>query len=187
MDNQQVKKAIELLRPGYNPLSGKTISTTLLEQIYEEEKTKCRGSLTGCCVNISIDGWSNVRNEPIVCASITTETGHSFLYETIDTSENPHTSDYLTEIACNIISSCKSKYNCNVTSFVTDNAANMALMRKTLQEKLDPSISVISYGCSAHLLNLLCKDLEVTNIKEHVTQIIKYFRNNQLTSLMEKH
>ncbi|KAJ8914331.1 hypothetical protein NQ315_011319 [Exocentrus adspersus] len=75
LDNPHVKKAIEMLKSGYKPPSRKTISTTLLEQIYEEEKTKCFGNFSGQSVNMSIDGWSNVHNEPIVCATITTENG----------------------------------------------------------------------------------------------------------------
>lgn len=175
IENPEVRKAIQLLRPGYTPPARKTISTTLLDEIYEEEKAKCFSSLSGQSVNMSIDGWSNVHNEPVVCATITTEDGHAFLYETIDTTGNPHTSEYLTKIVCDLISSCFLKYNCTVTSFVTDNAANMALMRKTVEEK--SKAKVITYGCSAHFLNLLCKDLQVKNIKEHVVQIVKYFRN----------
>ena len=178
IENSQVKKAIHLLRPGYTPPSRKTISTSLLDEIYEEEKVKCFSSLSGQCVNMSIDGWSNVHNEPVICATITTEDGRALLYETIDTSGKPHTSQYLTEIASDLISSCKSQYDCEVKSFVTDNAANMALMRKTLEENTDSK--VITYGCSAHILNLLCKDLQIPDVKEHVVQIVKYFRNNHL-------
>lgn len=178
IENSEVKKAIQLLRPGYTPPSRKTVATSLLDEIYEEEKDKCFSSLSGQCVNMSIDGWSNVHNEPVICATITTEDGRALLYESIDTSGKPHTSQYLTEIVCDLISSCESKYQCTVKSFVTDNAANMALMRKTLEEKTGSK--VITYGCSAHILNLLCKDLQLQDIKEHVIQIVKYFRNNHL-------
>lgn len=179
IENPQLQKAIQLLRPGYTPPSRKTIATSLLDEIYEEEKSRCFSSLSGQCVNMSIDGWSNIHNEPVICATITTETGQAFLYETIDTSGKPHTSEYLTEICCDLIYSCETEYQCMVKSFVTDNAANMARMRKTVEEKIGPK-NVITYGCSAHLLNLLCKDLQVKDVKEHVVQIVKYFRNNHL-------
>lgn len=184
VENVQVKKAIQLLRPGYTPPSRKTIATTLLDEIYAEEKDKCCSLLRGHSVNMSIDGWSNVHNEPVVCATITTEEGQAFLYETIDTSGQPHTSEYLTKICCDLISSCESQYGCIVRSFVTDNAANMACMRKSIEEKIVSRI--ITYGCSAHILNLLCKDLEIKNIKENVVQVVKYFRNNHLASAKYK-
>lgn len=178
IENMQVVKAIQLLRPGYKPPGRKVISTTLLEEIYEEEKRSCFNSLSGQNINMSIDGWSNIHNEPIICATITNEHGNTFLYETIDTSGKPHTSDYLAELCCELISSCEEKYGCRIRSFVTDNAANMVRMRKLIQENMD--LKVITYGCSAHFLNLLCKDFEIKSIKENVVQIVKYFRNNHL-------
>lgn len=73
IENLEVKKAIQLLRPGYTPPSRKTVATSLLDEIYEEEKEKYFSSLSGQSVNMSIDGWSNVHNEPVICATITTE------------------------------------------------------------------------------------------------------------------
>lgn len=182
IENNEVKKALELLRPGYLPPSRKIVSTTLLDEIYVEEQEKCFRNLGGQYVNMSIDGWSNIRNEPIICVTITTEEGRSFLYHTIDTSGHPHTADYLTSITQDIISSCKTKHNCTVSSFVTDNAANMSSMRENIK---NDSV-VITYGCTAHILNLLSKDFEVKNITEHVVHIVKYFRNNHLASAKYK-
>lgn len=62
--------------------------------------------------------------------------GRSFLYDTIDTSRQPHTADYLTSKAHDFISSCKTKHNCTISSFVTDNAANMTRMRENIKEML---------------------------------------------------
>jgi len=67
-----------------------------------------------------------------------------------------------------------------VRSFVTDNAANVAKMWENLQQRED--VDLITYGCSAHLLNLLAKDLEIPNIKEQVVQVVKYFRNNHFAA-----
>jgi len=39
-------------------------------------------------------------------------------------------------------------------------------------------VNVRTYGCSAHLLNLLAHDLEISNVKEHVVYVMKYFRNH---------
>ena len=61
-------------------------------------------------------------------------------------------------------------------SFVTDNASNVKKMR----ELLEVSKNVITYGCSAHLLNLLSGDVEIRGVKENLVSVIKYFRNKQL-------
>lgn len=114
-------------------------------------------------LNMSIDGWSNVHNEPIICA-----------FDTIDTSGHPHTANYLCTISCNFIERCKSEYNCAVSSFVTDNAANMAKMRENIREffkSADLNLILITYGCSAHILNLLLKYLEIHHIKEEVVTV----------------
>lgn len=182
IEHREVKKAISLLRPGYIPPSRKDISGKLLDQIYLEEKERCFSNLSGSYVNMSIDGWSNVHNEPIICATITTEQSEVILFDSIDTTGKPHTGEYLAELAEDLIERLKSQYNCNVASFVTDNAANMAKMRKELKN----SDTIITYGCSAHLLNLLSKDLEISSIKEHVVQIIKYFRNNHAANSLYK-
>ena len=39
---------------------------------------------------------------------------------------------------------------------------------------------MVSYGCLTHYMNLLAKDVEVSGVKEHVVQIIKFFRNGHL-------
>jgi len=42
-----------------------------------------------------LEGWSNIKNEPIICCSISNDSGHNILVETTDSSENAHTGDYL--------------------------------------------------------------------------------------------
>lgn len=188
MEQPEVRKAISLLRPGYVPPSRYDVSNRLLDEIYNEEKNKCFKNLSESFVCLSLDGWSNVHNEPIICATVTTENGSHYLVDTIDTSGNPHTSAYLTEVAITLINKLKTEYGCTVCSFVTDNAANMAAMRYQIRTSVPVSISrstelnIITYGCAAHILNLLCKDLEIVNIKEHVVYIVKYFRNSHFAS-----
>ena len=58
---------------------------------------------------------------------------------------------------------------------MTDNAANVQKMRNALSEKDNQEIFM--FGCSAHILNLLMKDLKVNNVLETIVPVIKYFRN----------
>ena len=51
-------------------------------------------------------------------------------------------------------------------------------MREELAKSGD--IDIIYYGCSAYVLNLLAKDLELPNVSKNVIKIIKYFRNTHL-------
>lgn len=53
----------------------------------------------------------------------------------------------------------------------------MAKMRRELMQLEDDEIGdVITYGCSAHLLNFFAKDIEELEIKNEVKKIIKYFK-----------
>ncbi|CAG4952685.1 unnamed protein product [Parnassius apollo] len=101
-----------MLRPGYRPPIRKTIGDRLLNQIYMEEKKISDTKLNGKYVCMSVNGWSNVHNDPIICVSLTTNTGEVYLYESIDTSGSPHTADYLTDLASNLIKKCKNDHEC---------------------------------------------------------------------------
>ena len=81
---------------------------------------------------MSVDGWSKVHNEPIVCASITDLDGKTIISETTDTTGNRHDSEYLQKNMQWRILSAQTKYAVKVGSFVTDNAANMVEMRKRI-------------------------------------------------------
>lgn len=69
---------------------------------------------------MSLDGWSNVHNEPVICATVPIPNSDIFLVHTVDTSGHAHTSDYLVDVAVNAIKKCEEKFGCNVRSFVTD-------------------------------------------------------------------
>lgn len=99
--------------------------------------------------------------------------------DTIDTSGEPHTTDYLVGVAKSAIEKAHIEYHCQVGSIVTDNAANVAAMRM-LEE--DDESGLVTYCCSAHLLNLLAHNLEAPNVKEQVVHVVKYFRNNHFAS-----
>lgn len=182
VEHPQFIRLLEQLRPGYNPPSRKAIGGSLLDTVYIEEKRKCSEILQDKTVCAGIDGWSNVHNEPIVCVTVTIATGETYLVDTIDTSGNSHTSEYLTEIAYNSIKKCEEELKCHIRSVVSDNANNVAKMRQLLENRVD--LDVITYGCSAHVLNLLAGDCQFPNVKEHVLVIVKYFRNNHFANAL---
>ena len=110
--------------------------------------------------------------------------GQSYLTETVDTSGHGHTADYLLEVAESAVVSTEWCFGCKVSSFVTDNASNMVEMQWQLAE--DNDADILSYVWSAHYLNLLAKDVEISGVKEHIVQIVKYFRNHHLPAASYK-
>lgn len=176
-DHPTFREMCAKMRPGYAPPSSRQIGGNLLDEVYEDTLDKQKNEIKGKTVSMSLDGWSNVHNDPIVCCSITTSAGQSILVDTIDTSGHPHTADYLVEVAKQAIVKADEVFNVKVASFVTDNAFNVTKMRHDLCKENE---DVIQYGCSAHMLNLLAKDLEIKGVPTDVTKVVKYFRNKHL-------
>lgn len=168
---------INLLRPSYKPPTRHEIANELLDEVYISVRQNIEKDLKGKIVSMAMDGWSNLHVEPIVCISVTDiSEGNIHLIDTIDTAENRHTADYLLDLAVTAIKNCQ-KFGCSVKSFVTDNANNMTKMRNQLSEREDLGMpDIITYGCSAHILNLLGKDIDVPSLKDEVKKIIKYFK-----------
>jgi hypothetical protein len=65
---------------------------------------------------------------------VTTADGDTYLTGTVDTSHpnELHTGECLAEVAKEHILKCEREFSCRVRSFVTDNAANVAKMRRLL-------------------------------------------------------
>ena len=102
----------------------------------------------------------------------------------MDTSVYGHTADYLQEVAESAVVSTEQPFGCKVGSFLIENASNMVKMRQQLAE--DSDADIISYGCSAHYLNLLAKNVEISGVKEHIVQIVKYFQNHHIPAAWYK-
>lgn len=182
VEHSQFVKLVQQLRPGYNPPNRHEIGGHLLDTIYNEERKKCTAALKNETVCLGFDGWSNIHNEPVICVTVTTKTGNVYLIDTIDTSGKAHTAENLEEMAISSIKKCLSDMQCSIRSVVTDNAANVNKMRDLLNK--NDEFDLITYGCSAHVLNLLANDIAMAypGVKEHLLEIIKYFRNNQFAN-----
>ena len=131
--------------------------------------------MTGRNVTLGIDGWSNLVNYPVLGILVETQ-----LIDAIDTTGHPHTADYLTEVMDEAMKKVANELNAVVVGVVTDNASNMANMRQRLdgwtlfgvwfgspvgvsgdgkQTESINDTTVFTYGCQAHILNLIAKDL----------------------------
>ena len=100
----------------------------ILDSVHEKVTDEVKQKLTGQVVSMCLDGWSNVHMEPIVCCSAVLPTGATYLVDTVDTAE------YLAELAKKSIGKCKSTFEAEVRSFVTDNASNVKKMRELLEK-----------------------------------------------------
>lgn len=183
-DSSHFHKMCNTLRPGCKPPTSRKIAGELLDEVHQTVLEETKEILKGTNLSMSLDGWSNVHNEPIICCSVMTAYGDSFLIKTVDTSGHPHTADYLKDIAIEAITETEKLFDAKVTSLVTDNAANVSKMRRLLE--IVPGINIIQYGCSAHILHLLACDIQIPGLMEHVIKVIKYFRYTHLPAAWYK-
>lgn len=102
-------------------------------------------------LHLQCDGWSNVRNESIINFVITQP--KPYFVDFVDTEANRHTGDY----SGGQIEKVIEKYGPEkFFSCIGDNAANEQAGLRIGTAK-HPHIQV--FGCVAHALNLLCKDI----------------------------
>lgn len=167
---------MRVARPGYVPPNRKQLADKYLDKVHEGLQTTMAEQLQGKVVTLVEDGWSNIRNEPVIATCVQTH-DKTYFIDATDTGSMPKTGANCASLAKENIIKAERDYGCSVKSVCTDNAANMDKMRKTLVQD-DPSLIV--YGCSAHWGNLLGQDITPTNVTKFIVEIQKYFRNHHL-------
>lgn len=103
----------DAIRPGYRPPNKKQLSDTLLTDAAADVTNEMQKQLTTCAITLLQDGWSSIRNDPIIASSIHTETlvntkPKTFLLSTKDCRSEAKTADY---------KSIKSRYRINKIDF----------------------------------------------------------------------
>lgn len=96
--------------------------------------------------------------------------GKSYLLSSKDPGSDKKTAKYCADNALADIQAIKTNFNKDVFGVCTDNEAKMLSMRKIINEE-NPKI--LTYGCSAHYLNLLEQGVTSTAAIEHIKQVKK--------------
>ena len=65
-NHAEFKKMIQMLRPGYNPFNRMQVGGKLLDECFIELLFDCKALVQETSVSMSLDGWNNVHNEPIL-------------------------------------------------------------------------------------------------------------------------
>lgn len=99
-------------------------------------------------------------------------------FKCIDPETEQHSGDYI----YNVLSGCIEEIGPHkILSVCTDNAPNMKMAWKKIQEKYP---HILTYGCVAHCLNLMAKDLlrlsSFDKIFKQTKKIIQFFRNKHI-------
>lgn len=161
-EEKHLARAVKMLRPDATIPSRKMLAGPLLDKCYNSLK-KTQDSYMNSpstCVCLITDGWSNIKNEPIVNYMAASPQKTIFL-ESVATGMQGHTSQWIAEDIERIIE----KYpNTTFSGAVTDNTSANKAAWEILQDKHP---TMFFHGCVAHGLHLMVKDIfAATKIKK---------------------
>ncbi|KAJ8872963.1 hypothetical protein PR048_026579 [Dryococelus australis] len=153
------KEMIQILRPGYKTPIAKDICGKLLDDAAQQTELHLVEKVQNCSLTVTLDGWSSVKNDPIQAVTIQTGT-ESYHLKVYDAVSKKKKSEQCAAIEA-AMKECQKNLHSNIFAVVTtDNNENkMDKVREILKEK-HPDL--ITYSCSALLLNLVEKDREIT-------------------------
>lgn len=174
--SNEYKEMMKALRPGYSGPSSADLSGKLLEEASTEVDDTIKKEIQdqGNSFTLLLDGWTNVKNEAVICTSVHTGKTTFFLNAT-DCESNKKTAEYCAEIATESIDYCQKKFGIKIFAVCSDNEKKMVKMREILEETHE---NIITYGCSAHYMNLLVNEISNKKILGYVTEVNKFFRNH---------
>lgn len=167
------KEFCNMMRPGYIPPTAKQIGGPLLENSHNRLKSILKQELEGKPTTIQQDGWTNIKEDPIIATSLTTH-GKGYFNDAHDPGAEKKTADLCSELLLASIKTAETQYGCEVLNCCTDNENKMIKTRElVLKER--PDINV--YGCMSHNLNLLCKDVCKPSIMQQVKSVNHHFKH----------
>lgn len=175
------KAMLAALNPEYAKVapSAKTLGGRLLDKKYNEAEAKLQDSL-GEAENLTLtsDGWTNLRGDHIVNFVITAPGQKPFFLKSIETTGIHQTAREIADTICGVIEEVGPS---RIVAVVTDNMNTMAAAWTMIEER-HPHIA--AYGCAAHILNLLVKDIlkNPAHIRTMDTgrQIVQFINNHHI-------
>lgn len=155
------------------------MTTTLLEKEHKDIKKKTRKKIEeSLTLHLSIDGWSNLRNDGVL--NIMIYTPQPLFYSFVETGQNRHIAEYIVSEIASVIESIGSD---KFTAITTDNASNMIRCGQLLQDQYS---NLIWIGCIAHTLHLNVSDILKRNsiklLLGKVTDVVITVRHSQILS-----
>lgn len=174
VEEEEFKKFVHLLCPGYSLPCRKTISNSLIPQLYERTSANVKEKIKDAfAICITTDAWTSLNNHSFVGV-----TAHwidadmemaSNLLECIQFNEQ-HTAENLCSFLKNIFA--KWGIDNKITAIVRDNAANIKAAVKLGGWR--------DLACFAHSLNLIVQDglVCIKSTTDKVKSIVEHFKRS---------
>jgi Protein of unknown function (DUF 659)/hAT family C-terminal dimerisation region len=153
VEEKNLAQAIHLLRPDAALPTRQKLAGPLLDECYNHLKKKQDSYMNSpsSCVCLITDGWSNIRNEPIVNYMATSE--KTVFLESVATGIQGHTAQWIADDIDRVIT----KYpHTTFAGAVTDNTAANKAAWEILKGRHP---TMFFQGCVSHGLHLMVKDI----------------------------
>lgn len=157
VEEPHLRKAFQMCRPDVVMPDRKQLAGPLLDKCYEKIKIQLDDRLQNAkssFFSLTTDGWSNIKNEPIINYMMIGGNLSLFL-ESVSTGEIGHTAQMISDDLSRVIEEQTSK-GIKICGAVTDNTSGNKSAWKLLQLKYP---TMFFQGCACHGLNLLVKDI----------------------------
>ena len=175
VENPHWKSFFNAIRPAYVVPSRYKISEPLLNSEYDKIEVETVATIAASdSIGLMCDGWSNIRNEPII--NFVVSQLKRISCKSFHTDLQSHTGEYIATEILKVIEELESECGKMVFGATTDNASKI----EVIEEKYP---TIICYGCAAHGLNLIFCDMikleTCKNIIKRAKGVIKEFRHVQ--------
>ncbi|CAL4060104.1 unnamed protein product, partial [Meganyctiphanes norvegica] len=195
-ENEHMKKLILMLRGGsYKLPTRHDIGGNLIDVIHEECEETLASELEGQRVTLIQDSWSNIHKQFIIGSCLHTGTV-VYCIRSVDTGSEKKTAEYCCNIAENAIDYCEITYKCKVFGICSDSENKMISARNKLKDRFEQRQEVgelgntdgrclIVYGCAAHFLNLVEKDVSSKTVLSDVVAVQKILQESPTTTWLD--
>jgi len=174
LENVEFQEFCRHLNPAYKLPSPDVISTRVLKSVFAGESDSMKIRLRGAKVCIQQDGWSTIQNEPIIAHCISNGKESHYL-DSINPEMQHKTADYLFSVLEEAVKKAETQFDCKVVGVVTDNCSTMVSMHRIINEKYP---NMYTYGCNAHLFNLIGEKFTPKDLQDKVNQVQSFIRNH---------
>lgn len=174
VESESFKSFVKTLNPGYSLPSRKTVSTSLIPQLYNKTAEVVREELNDAsAVAITTDGWTSITNQ-----SYFSLTAHfiddqcnlkSYLLDCFEYEER-HTAENIAGELQRVVNEWG--ISSKICGAITDNAANMTAAIRLCKWRHIP--------CFAHSINLIVQAgiQEICEVQKKVKSIVEFFKRS---------
>lgn len=146
------------------PPNPRSVGSTQLNIAHEKLQARVRSALNGKVMTLQQDGWTNIKDDPIIATCISRE-GKGYFLDAKEPGAQKKNTDLCKDMLLESKKFTEEKYGCNMKNVCTDNENKNKKMWVELKSE---ESGLNAYGCASHILEKLARDVIPSDILEYV-------------------